>query len=90
MDLTDAVTLMTIHRSKGLEYHTVVLLGLDDNQWWSYSKNAAEATSAFYVALSRAAQRLIVTCAVSGADAGALRDLYLLLEASGAERRHFE
>jgi DNA helicase-2/ATP-dependent DNA helicase PcrA len=90
MDLTDAVTLMTIHRSKGLEYHTVVLLGLDDNQWWSYSKNAAEATSAFYVALSRAAQRLIVTCAVSGADAGALRDLYLLLDASGAERRHFK
>lgn len=89
MDLTDAVTLMTIHRSKGLEYHTVVLLGLDDNQWWSYRKNAAEATSAFYVALSRAAQRLIVTCAVSGAEAGALRDLYLLLDASGAKRTHW-
>ena len=56
VEAADAVTLMTVHRSKGLEYHTVFFLGLDDDQWWAYQRNADEATSAFFVGLSRAAQ----------------------------------
>ena len=32
----DALPLMTIHKSKGLEYHTVVFLALDDRAWWSF------------------------------------------------------
>ena len=34
----NSVPLMTIHKSKGLEYHTVVFLALDDEAWWSFSK----------------------------------------------------
>ena len=41
--------------------HTVFLLGLDDDRWWAYRHDADEATSAFFVGLSRAAQRLIFT-----------------------------
>lgn len=74
----NAVSLMTIHRSKGLEYHTVVVLGLDDSQWWSYAREAQETTSAFFVALSRAKQRLILSRAttyVGGANTGKFYDL---------------
>ncbi|WP_267903779.1 UvrD-helicase domain-containing protein [Rhizobium mongolense] len=28
------IPLMTIHKSKGLEYHTVIFIGLDDSAWW--------------------------------------------------------
>ncbi|WP_218694643.1 MULTISPECIES: 3'-5' exonuclease, partial [Rhodococcus] len=42
----DAISLLTIHRSKGLEYHTVFFLGLDDDQWWSHGKDPAASTSA--------------------------------------------
>jgi ATP-dependent exoDNAse (exonuclease V) beta subunit len=35
IEAADAVALMTIHRSKGLEYHTVFFLGLDEDQWWA-------------------------------------------------------
>lgn len=56
-----AVPLMTIHKSKGLEYHTVVFLGLDDDQWWSFNQDPDEGIRAFFVALSRAEQRVIFT-----------------------------
>ncbi|WP_202035041.1 3'-5' exonuclease [Paraburkholderia tropica] len=26
---------MTIHKSKGLEFHTVIFYGLDNPTWWS-------------------------------------------------------
>lgn len=81
----DAVTLMTIHRSKGLEYHTVFMLGLDDQQWWSYSKDAGEATSTFFVGLSRAAHRVIFTATNTNGREGGIRDLYELLDQAGAK-----
>ena len=28
------VPLVTNHKSKGLEYHTVIFVGLDDRAWW--------------------------------------------------------
>src|SRR5262249_2744027 len=31
------VPLMTVHKSKGLEYDTVLFMGLDDRMWWSHS-----------------------------------------------------
>lgn len=54
------VQLLSIHKSKGLEYHTVFVLGLDDNSWWSL-KNAAQGSeelSSLFVAVTRAQQRL--------------------------------
>jgi ATP-dependent exoDNAse (exonuclease V) beta subunit len=34
---TDCVPLMTVHKSKGLEFDTMVMIGLDDKTWWSYT-----------------------------------------------------
>ena len=51
------IPLMTIHKSKGLEYDTVIFMGLDDNMWWSHQPGDLEGTSTFFVGLSRAKQR---------------------------------
>jgi superfamily I DNA/RNA helicase len=62
------VPLMTIHKSKGLEYHTVIFVGLDDDAWRrSFEEDLAEATAGFFVAFTRAKQRVIFTyCAQRG------------------------
>ncbi|MFM0034005.1 hypothetical protein [Paraburkholderia strydomiana] len=39
---------MTIHKSKGLEYHTVIFIGLDDGAWWSFNNDQVEATAGFF------------------------------------------
>lgn len=85
----NAVPLMTIHRSKGLEFHTVVVLGLDDDQWWSYSKEPIEATSAFFVALSRAIGRVVFTRTDEHAAGRKVEGLYDLLTTAGAVCRRF-
>ena len=85
----EALPLMTIHRSKGLEFHTVVVLGLDDDQWWSYSKEPVEATSAFFVALSRAIGRVIFTRTDEHSAGRKVEGLYELLDAAGAVRRRY-
>lgn len=55
------VPLMTIHKSKGLEYHTVIFLGLDSNSWWSLKPSQPEELNAFFVAITRAKQRAFFT-----------------------------
>lgn len=57
----DAVPLLTIHRSKGLEYHTVFFIGLDRDQWWAHTRDTIESTMTFFVGVSRAAERLVFT-----------------------------
>jgi superfamily I DNA/RNA helicase len=57
----DSVPIMTIHKSKGLEYQTVVFVGLEDSAWWSFAKQPEESRAAFFVAFSRAKQRVIFT-----------------------------
>jgi superfamily I DNA/RNA helicase len=83
IEAADAVALMTIHRSKGLEYHIVFFLGLDEDQWWAYQRDVNEATSTFFVGLSRAAHRLIFTCTAAGARSGKIAALYHLLDEAG-------
>jgi superfamily I DNA/RNA helicase len=56
------VPLMTIHKSKGMEFHTVLFFGLDDRSWWSLKPDAAEELNSFFVALTRAEQRAFFTC----------------------------
>jgi superfamily I DNA/RNA helicase len=34
-----AVVLLTVRRSKGLEFDTVFFLGMDDDQWWAYDRD---------------------------------------------------
>ncbi|WP_152656259.1 UvrD-helicase domain-containing protein [Oceanobacillus sp. CFH 90083] len=57
----NSVPIMTIHKSKGLEFNTVFLIGLDDSAFWSYEYDKQETTSTFFVAISRAKERLFFT-----------------------------
>jgi superfamily I DNA/RNA helicase len=75
--------LMTVHKSKGLEYDTILFIGLDDKMWWSYTARDPEGLATFFVALSRAKQRAIFTfCQERGGRAG-IKDLYRLLAEAG-------
>lgn len=82
---THSVPLMTIHKSKGLEYHTVILVGLDDNAWWSFPKNPTEGIANFFVAFSRAQQRIIFTYCLSRGDKNKVAPLYKLLKDAGVK-----
>lgn len=80
-----AVPLMTIHKSKGLEYDTVVFVGLDDGAWWSFAGDQIEATAGFFVAFTRAKQRVVFThCARRGARRK-IATLYDLLQKAGVQ-----
>jgi len=56
----DQFPLMTVHKSKGLEYDTIVFVGLDDQAWWAHRPGNPEGLATFFVALSRAKQRAIL------------------------------
>jgi superfamily I DNA/RNA helicase len=49
---------MTIHKSKGLEFHTLVALGIENETF--FGKDDVE-RSAFFVQVSRAKERLLLT-----------------------------
>lgn len=51
------IPLMTVHKSKGLEFHTMIFYGFDNRTWWSLKPDREEELSAFFVALTRACQR---------------------------------
>jgi superfamily I DNA/RNA helicase len=53
-----AVRILTIHKSKGLEFDSVIILGLEDQTFWG---KADEERCAFFVAVSRAKRRLVLT-----------------------------
>lgn len=53
-----AVRIMSIHKSKGLEFDTVVVLGVEKQTFWS---DADTERSAFFVGISRAKRRLSLT-----------------------------
>ena len=55
-----AVRIMTIHKSKGLEFDTVIALGIERETFWG---NADDERSAFFVGISRAKRRLMLTVA---------------------------
>jgi superfamily I DNA/RNA helicase len=55
-----AVRIMTIHKCKGLEFDTVVMLGVEEQTFWG---RLAEERSAFFVGISRAKRRLYLTVA---------------------------
>lgn len=57
------VTLMTVHKSKGLEFHTMIFCGLDNKTWWSLKPQSAEELNSFFVAFTRAKQRAFFTLA---------------------------
>lgn len=55
------VALMTIHKSKGLEFHTIIFYGLDNQTWWSLTPDRLEELNSFFVAFTRAKQRAFFT-----------------------------
>ncbi|HAS6736609.1 TPA: AAA family ATPase [Vibrio parahaemolyticus] len=57
----NAVHIMNIHKCKGLEYHTVYFMGLEDQEFWKYTSQTFEDNCAIYVALSRAKNCICVT-----------------------------
>lgn len=66
-----AVRIMSIHKSKGLEFNTVFVLGVEKETFWG--KPDAE-RAAYFVAISRAKERLFLTvCAARDRPNGAGR-----------------
>jgi UvrD-like helicase C-terminal domain len=78
-----AISLMTIHKSKGLEYHTVIFVGLDDGAWWSFAGDQVEATAGFFVAFTRAKQRVVFTYCAQRGTRTKIATLYELLAQAG-------
>ncbi|MCS7005156.1 MAG: UvrD-helicase domain-containing protein [Cytophagales bacterium] len=65
----DAVTLMTIHASKGLEFKNVYVVGLEENLFPSQTmienrEDLEEERRLFYVAITRAEQKLTLSYAL--------------------------
>ena len=79
-----AVPLMTIHKSKGLEYHTVIFVGLDDGAW-RRSFEEDRATAGFFVAFTRAKQRVVFTYCARRGTRKAIATLYQLLLDAGVK-----
>ncbi|MEL7708272.1 ATP-dependent helicase [Citromicrobium bathyomarinum] len=72
----DQVPLMTVHKSKGMEFHTMIFFGLDSQSWWSLTPNRAEELNSFFVAFTRAKQRAFFTsCSERGGQIVWLRQL---------------
>lgn len=66
----DKVSLMTIHASKGLEFNTVFVVGVEENIFPSpracdFPKDLEEERRLFYVAITRAEKHCIISCAKS-------------------------
>ncbi|MBV8593005.1 MAG: ATP-dependent helicase, partial [Caulobacteraceae bacterium] len=82
-----AIPLMTIHKSKGLEYHSVIFVGLDDGAWWSFANDRIEATAGFFVAFTRAKQRVVFTYCARRGGRTKIATLYELLSQAGVQTR---
>lgn len=81
----DSVPVMTAHKSKGLEYHTVVFIGLEDGAFWSYKTQKESDDNLVFVALSRAKERVLFTfCANRGGSqtANSIKAIHDLLTGS--------
>jgi superfamily I DNA/RNA helicase len=70
------IALMAIHKSKGLEFHTMIFYGLDNQTWWSLTPNRTEELNSFFVAFTRAKQRSFFTlCTQRGQPVNWIEDL---------------
>ena len=68
-----AVRMMTIHKSKGLEFEAVILLGLEDFSYFRFEmtqKKLDEERSTIFVALSRAKSKLLISSAMNRKHTG--------------------
>ena len=68
--LADTIKVMTMHASKGLEFPVVAIAGV--GQMPREGEEPADEAKLFYVAATRATQKLVLTVAGTGAFASAL------------------
>ena len=66
----DRISLMTIHASKGLEFNTVFIVGVEENIFPSpracdFPRELEEERRLFYVAITRAEKHCFISCAKS-------------------------
>lgn len=80
---TGQIPLLTVHKSKGLEYDTIAFIGLDDKSWWSHTPGNPEGLATFFVALSRAKQRAVFLFCNERGERQKVADLYQLLTDAG-------
>lgn len=78
MEGADSVRLMTIHRSKGLEYHTVIFVEFNDDAFWGNDDDA----NVFFVALSRARERVYFSFTKDSRGIKNVMELYKKLESA--------
>ena len=57
----DSIPIMTIHKSKGLEFKSIYFIGIDDESFRNFTNNPEEDRCAFFVALSRAKENVTFT-----------------------------
>lgn len=57
----NTIPIMTIHKSKGLEYTDVYFVGLEDAAFWTFKNQSDEDRCSFFVALSRAKEKIAFT-----------------------------
>lgn len=72
-----------MHKSKGLEHHTVIFVDLGDSAWRSYAQNTAEATAGFFVAFTRQAAGVFTYSPERGRRG--IAPLYPLLASAGVQ-----
>lgn len=77
-DQNDQVTLMSVHSSKGLEFDTVFIIGLEEGRFpSSFVKTQGdleEERRLMYVAMTRAETRLFLTYSMTGSGYRALKE----------------
>lgn len=56
-----SIRILTVHKSKGLEFDSVILLGVEKQAYWGNDTHEVRCT--FFVGISRAKRRLVVTTA---------------------------
>lgn len=90
----NAIPFMTVHKSKGLEYHTVIFLGLEDLPFRNFSSLQDEEAAAFFVAFSRAKKRVLFTFSkirdARQQSAATVKPLYEMLAKEGVKPEKFE
>ena len=78
MEGLNSVRLMTIHKSKGLEYHTVIFVEFNDDAFWGNDDDV----NVFFVALSRARERVYFSFTKDSKGIKNIRELYQKLGSS--------
>lgn len=89
----DSIPIMTIHKSKGLEFDVVFFVGFDDNSFWSFSHQEDEDKCTFFVGLSRSKRYLYFTFSENRFGRRRTNSdisiLYQMLEESGVVEEKF-